>query len=872
MTFDTYNEFQEAVSSEKLLIAFIYPRQSITTWTSIGSNVWTKSVDHVVDNLYQGSTVITKQTSSSVDASNPFFYDITSNTCYYYTTSTLPDDDNLIAEYKLFFSNAPINLSWDLGDTSEEVEYQPRLIKGVGFKSEIGSDQKGISVTGSGNIVLQNNDGHFDSLFDAMIWENKKVEIYSYNRNLAPSLAKIQYKGSIVNKSFNSDKVTFKIQDAIFKLDTKIDMELFDETDGVNESFYGDAKRTIYGKVDGLLCRSIDQVGEGYTLTGTVSGTGASTTVTGSGTSFLTELAQNDEVIINLEEYTVQKVNSDTEFIISDSSGLVSTVSGESITSIPSISNPEFNRDFFVANHAVSQSNTTISSMVQLNRIIVADIEGFEVNDLIKVDGDSFTIFAISGNQIQLNINATSLYSTVSPVIKEPITKIYIDGKQIDIDDLSSITNVTDCSFTLNNKAEFRVTPNILEDDANYTFTAGSRTVVYSGSKELSNVLQERDWIKAEGEADSTYLRIVDIVGTDIRCSETWTGSTASSKKILKRQPSYISDDSPVSITATGKTKDGTSTGILIRTGADVVEDILTGLGLSLDINAASFTEASTDNNMRMSIALPYSISGSAPTARDIINDINQSIFGSLSLTQDLKLSYFINTPERTEAITEINDDDIIKWKFKGKETPSYKRIVGNYKFLDFNNNKEEGNSLIDYTSSHVSDYDISNKIIERDFRVYNEGDATELSQRYIFNNEQTLMELDIEADLRLSDIEIGDRIVVNFARFTNQPAIGDSKRVYLVIGIKKDFNKIDLKLSDLGNLFNRSAVIADNSIRDYQTLKTLINTGNLDNATEQEKEDARIASDELRFSGYITDDNGLITGDDSSKQTNLIN
>lgn len=849
--FNDYDEFKGAVSSEKISLVLIYPRQGVTTFVDQGGNVWKRDVNHVVHKLFSGSTELTVQTSSAVDASNPWFYDITANELYYYTTSTLPDDDNLIAEYVLHFSNAPINLSHDLSDTGEEVEYESRVLTTVGFKSEIGSDQKGISVTGSGTVSLQNNDGHFDSLFNAFIWENKRVEIYSYNRDLLPSQAKLQYKGSIVNKSFNSDKVSFKIQDAIFKLDTKVSMTLFTEEDGVGPAFVGSVKRHVYGKVDGLVCRSTDQVGEGYTLTGTVSGTAASKTITGSGTVFLTEVAMNDTIIINSAEYTVEYVVNDTTIDISDTEGLEATYTAQAMTSVPTVPNPEFNREFFVSDHAISQSNTTVIAMVQLNRVTVADINGFEVGDTIDIGGDVHSIKAISGVTIQLTVNADELYPIGTEVTKQPITNIYIQGKQIDIGDLSSIANSTDCKFTLSNKAEFSITPNKLIDDAQFNFTNGSRTVAYSGdSAALTNLLRERDWIKAESGADVVFMRIVQLVGPFIHCSTAYAGAGVSGSKATTRRPEYITDDSTVSIDCVGKTKDGTPTGEAILTGADVVEDLLIGVGLTEDLDTASFDTASLDNSMRVSISLPYSVSGTAPLVKTIINDINQTVFGSLSLKQDLTLAYFINSCERADTITTISDDDVISRKMKGAETKSYKRVFGSYRFIDFDKTKfEESNSLIDFTSDRITNYDISNKEVDREFRVYETRDAQELTERFVHYNEQTLMELDIVADLRLGDLEIGDKVRVNFARFIAQPSIGDSQRVFSVIGIKKDFNKIELKLSDLGNLYNRSAVFSSNSAADYSAS----------------------TSDERRFTSYFTDDNGLITTYDESKGTNLI-
>ena len=169
MAFTTYDEFKDAVSSEKISLILMYPRKSVSTFTSTGTNTWKKTVSNVVNRLFSGATALLAQTSSAVDATNVWFFDIATNELHYYSTSTLPDDDNLIAEYLLHYSNAPLNLSYDLQDLSEQVAYEPRILKTVGFKSEIGADQKSISITGKGTISLENNDGHFDSFFDDFV-------------------------------------------------------------------------------------------------------------------------------------------------------------------------------------------------------------------------------------------------------------------------------------------------------------------------------------------------------------------------------------------------------------------------------------------------------------------------------------------------------------------------------------------------------------------------------------------------------------------------------------------------------------------------------------------------------------------------------
>ena len=975
-TFTTYTEFSEAVSSEKILLLHIYPRRSINTWTSQGANVWTKSVTNIVDRLFTGSTEVTKQTSSSVDASNPFFYDVTTNTCYYYTTSTSPDDDNLIAEYKLYYSNAPINLTWDLTDnTGEEICYEPRVLSSVGFMSEIGSDQKGISVTGSGNVLLQNNDGHFDSFFQQYTWENKKVEIYSYNRQLDPNLAEIQYRGYITNKSFNLETVNFKIEDELFKTDTVISTDLFTSADGVNDTDIGRSKRVIYGKADNVLCRSTDQYQDGFTLTGTIKGTSGTTTVIGTGTTFLTELSEGDKLKYNDVIITVDYVKSDTLLIVNE---LNTTFNNEACTVQPSIQWYNKNRTFSVANHAIKRTATTISSITSRNRIVVADATGFESGDFISLDTEVKQIRRVSGNTIVLTTNYNTAHTAGESVSKNEIDSVKFgeNGLSIREQDITIDNTASGCNFTITSDAEVNAktflklrnnftfrngiatvwlgTPTeltidtvaqttgslygkyfILEDVDNITtafwfkdsanvgsssylepahgadesvavtltqsdltstevaeiviesilsnldYLQGSSSsnnivlqsrmaqviaapsagdsgfsvarttlgVVNEDDIDLTDYTQPRDYLKEGDSADSDRYEILSVTGSVIQLRKPYEGVNSTSA-IGYKNVEYIGDSTPVYVNAQGKTDDGTPTGNWIETASDVVKDILTDIGLGDFIDTTAFDAASEDAEYRLSVVLPKSFNDDTPSVRDTINDINQTVFGALALKQDMQVGYYISTPKRTDAITKIDDDDVIKWNMKGINTNTYKQCLGSYRHLDYDPTvQESSDSLIDYSSDHISDYDISNKVAENDFNVYDSNHAQELTERFLHYAEQSLMEVTIEGDLRLSSIQMADKVQLRFNRFIDNPITGDAERIFTVTSIKKDFNKVILKLSDLGNLINRSAIISDDATPTFTSS----------------------TADEKRFNNYITDDNGIVTGSEETKGNNLI-
>ena len=836
-------------SSEKVALAFIYPRKPLDTFSYIADNIWKLKVDTFVSNIYINNIPLDMADSEAVTQSKPYYYDIENGEIYYYTESDSPDDDSLVGEFKFFFSNVPLNLAHNLIDGAAEVYFEPRLSSKAGFKSKIGSDQMGISVTGEGSIELDNVDGFFDGLYNKYLWDNKPLEVYSYNRNLPPSEAKLTFKGIITNKSFNTDKLTFKVNDSIHKLDTNLPMNLFESSDGVSDSYIGDVKRVIYGKVEGLLCRSIDQVPEsGIKLTGTVSGNAAANTITGSGTSFLQFVALNDTVSVSGNSYTVERVNSDTEIIISDTDGLLSTFSNEDIYITPSVPSPEFNRDFFIADHPIKQTSSPIATMTQLNRIVLEDASGFENGDIVKIDNDTFTIINISGNQIQINVNADNIYPQGALVTKEPITEYYIKGKAGSISDIVNIENTSEAKFTLSTLAEFRLSKNNLLPEETFDFINGSRIVTYNGTGDLPTLFRERDWIKAEGDIDARFLRIVDIVDNQIRCSEAYQGPTRSNVKVIKRRPDYISNESEVSVNCFGKTDDDTSTGKLIETGADIIKDLITSIGLSHAINTSDFDQASIDNDMRMSLKIPESISSSPPNVRDLINKINQTVFGSLALKQDFTLGYFINSPMLKENVRIIRDDDAIKWKFLGSNNSTYLSVLSNYRFTDYDLSlKSESSKTLRYTSERVKSYDLSTKEVERDFLSFNQDDTQELSERFIFFNEQIYSELEVESDLRLSDVEVGDIVDVRFSRINK--LLDTTTNYFRVIGVTVNYNSTKLILSNFGDLYNKGGRITDDNAPSYS--------------------EASIS--ERTFDGYITDGNGLITGESNTKNNNLI-
>lgn len=855
--FDTYDEYAASLSSEKITLAHVHAFQQVFNFTLDSGNLYKKTVDYFVVGVKRlGSFLTSVDTPAEVDDETKFHYDPKTKQLYLFSNDGDLADEEVILDNRLFFSTHPINLAWDLSnDNASDVEYSPRITKAPGFKSEVGTDQQGVSVTGTGTLTLENIDGALDDLYDTVFFELKLVEIFSTHRDLPPSEAKILYRGFITEKSFTESSVSFKVADTLFKLDQKVPLVALTASDGVSEAFEGEFKRRIYGKFEGLLLRSIDQIGEGFELTGTVDndliGT---TTLTGTGTAFLDELSPEDQIIIQGIEYTVETVDSDTQITISDSDGIQTIFSGATVTAIPEVPWRKKNRQFIIAGHALKQVSTTITSNKELNRFIVDDATGIEEGDILQVGSEAVTVRRVSGNNITSLFNMLGLKSIGTSVVKQPVQKLFIEGQQVVLSDIASINNTaSQADVTISELAEFNITPNrSLPSFVTLDWTNGTRSITTTADVDLQEFIGTRDWIRRSLEADTEYHEILEVKEQEIILRTTYTGTTTSDTGVVRR-PNLIRDDSNISADVLGRTKDNTAFGDLIETGAEVIEDLLAESDLADFIDTASFAAASQDASFRVSIKIPFDISDkTAPTVRSVIDDINKSIFGALVLNNDLQLAYnILDVALPTQTLPRISEDDVIRFRIKGKSSRLFKAAQTLYAFRDFDRIilSDAGKSF-EFTSDFVTKFETSNKTADLSLNVFDFNSARTLTERFVFFNSLSEAVIELEGSLNLASLAMGDQVILDFDRLYKRLGDFTSRlKVGTVIGVDRTGDSIKLKISDLGNLFNRAAVITDDAASDFSAS----------------------SSEDLLIASHITDANGLVDDDEQTTQVNLI-
>lgn len=852
MQFQNRSEFINAASSEKITLAQVNAKARLYVFSGPTMDIYTKQVPYFVDTLQQGDQLLTRVANLSSVTIGTFYYDIEESTLY---VRPLADADpktvELITTYKLFFANKGLTLPHDLEDISQDVFYDGRITNAPGYKHKIGIDQALTSLVGEGTLQLQNTDGGLDGVFDTLIFENQPVTIYSWNPDLKPSESRVIYRGRVTNKTYTSDKVSFKIKDQIFNLLESPNFTQYTAADNVSDSVAGQLKRRVYGRVDGLRCQSTDQIAGGFDLTGTVSAAADSVLLSGTGTQFLTEVRQGDRIVIQTQEFGVEEVLDDTTITLGDQTEFA--FSGRTARLEPERGVAFKNREFLATGHACAEVQHTIVSVPQFNRIQLDSTDGLFAGDFVEFldTGERIEINNVApGNLLVLVQNVVQKPAVGTLAKRQPIQEVYINNRRVSANDFTINNSATGCGLTFTENVEFNLarSKNTAFDA---TFTNGSRTIsVANNELSLADVFSPGDWVKPDGVSYTTFYRIVNVKVNEIDISTTFNDPTTTDTIEIK-SPNYLEDDSIVSVNILGRTVDGTPAGAWISKAAQAERDLIEEIGIT-DYNAASFSQGELDSQQLISMAIPEDFeSKSPPTVKDIVDKLNKSVNSSLTLDNDLKVKFKTLNVFTGEDLPVIRDFDVINWKINTTNGKTYRRAFSRYRFVDVDlGTLEKGNRAIDFTSQFVDRYIDTNKVEEIDVYLYEERDAEISTHRFIYYNRLSVATLTLSTDLRLENAEIGEPVIVDFNRMYKR--YGDEnvrKKIMLIIGKTITGQSTELILSDLGNTFNTSSYITPNDAPDWTT------------ASENQK----------LIYGYITDNQGIVNDEEDTANTHLI-
>lgn len=784
--------------SEKITLVTAEAVERLKLFNASGSN-WTRSVNYFVVGVKE----------NGVDIGSWSFDPLTKMLTI--IGGSDPKTRNLVVVYRFFFSNTPLILPYDL-NSGTEVEWEPYISTIGSIGQQLDDESTGIVLESSSNVSFINTDGRFDEIFDTLIWENQPIKFYSWIPTIPLSEKILLFDGVVESKDFSESKVTFKVKDFVYKLKNQVNLGIFTEDDGdILPSVLGTPKRRIYGQVDNCKMISLDATLEGFPLTGTLSLSLASNTVTGSGTLFLSELSPGDEIVTTFNNQEIklgiESVQSNTSLTIGKASDY--DLVNYSFVNRPKVSYRGRNRTWHIAGHKLRSPSTTISDILGPNIFTVASTLDFFAGDEITVNGIQARIRRISGSKIITESTILPAPSVGSTIQKRPVQSVYFKKRALVYNRDYQITNSTEAFIVLNADAEF----NLFEQRSlgvNVTFTNGSRSVTTTSVVDFRSVLNPRDWIRSSNIAKPDWYEILEVKEREIILRTSFLGSSATEGALFKNVE-YIDEKSLMTVNCLGMEYSG----LWMKTPSDAVRHLILNDAGFAAVNETKFAKAKADCDYILSMVIPGSIGSDPPLIRDVISKINESVFGSLYGDSSQNISYSILNSTKPELSNVIGDDDILSFQIQTNQKIANKVVINYRPYVD--TNSEEDSFLVEqYNSDFVNNLIGINNTIEKTIYIYEADKAKIIAQRIAIFNSLSGATVKIKSKLNLAQVVVNDKLFLSLDRLYKRYGGRDRRKLGTVTGVSRDGYNCEITVSDLSNIYNRVPSIAPNSSLDY--------------------------------------------------------
>lgn len=850
---ETYSEFQNELATEKVGLVAVQAGLRLMGWSSYSGHVYSVPFAHqVIVSIAVDGTEYTASASLDGVVAGSYFHDRQAGYIYVWTAdSSHPNGLYIACVFKFFFANCPIKAPHNLDD-GYEVPWLPLLKTTSQFGVEIdNTNLLGYAIEGSGNITLFNDRDFWASVYDKYVFENQLVQIYSWSSSLPITEAKLIYSGRTTGKQYTNNSVTFSLQDQLSALRSKLNLGLMGDVVGakIPGTLNNAKQRLLFGYVKGHRPTNIDQMLDltGYTLTGTVAVTSGSQTVTGTSTSFLSELSPGDEILMGSDttKYAIQSIASNTSLTITEAyegttrSGLALRITGTQR------GKRYMNRTFLVGGHALKEPTTTVTRVYSLSTFDVADPTDFIAGEPIVINSENLEIERVSGSRITLVLAAANL--SVGDIVTIPsVRNVYINNRLL--------TNIDDYTYDaetaileLDPLAEFSVAPT-RSLTGTLAYTSSSRTVTGT-STFFKKELASGDWIRRANESDWFEILSVDSdTQVTLRTASTYTSTGASYNK----QPDiYLESRSVLSCDVLGATEDGTTTGTFLNDAPRIVKYLLSQVGMSDLLDTDSFDEVDEVTTPYLGFVVPARMNDTdVPTVRDIINTVNQSVFGTLFQTQEFLLAYSILTPRRPSSMIIFRQGELLDWSIKSDSSNLTSTVKVEYLTKEYDVESGAPSTQVATNDSELLE-NFTDIRREKTFSTYlvDSEDAERYTKRWTFILETPNSTLNFSTGMRASRLEIAESVHVQHEKFYERYGSALARRVGMVSALKRDASRSSLEMDDVGGAFSRVATIADDDTSEWS------------DATDDEK----------FINGFITDEYGMIDNDPETFGINLI-
>lgn len=850
MSISTYAQFQAQSSSQKVGLVRLEAAKRLIGFSLYSGAVYSVSGFDFEDLLAVSveGTALTSVGSVGAIVAGSYYHDRTNQTLYVQASdSSNPNGLFLWIRFSLFFSSSGVIAPKDLG-SGADVFWRPLLESTSDFGVELDNqNQIGVAIEGSGSIVLKMDRSFWAPIYDKYYFENQRCFIYSWSPTLPITEAKLIYRGRIQGKSWDRDSLKFSLKDFLNELRAPIELARIGDYPGarVPEKLEKAFQRRIYGYVYGHRPTNIDQELDGYPLTGTFSISTTGTDLTGSGTAFLSELSPGDEILLNGDEEAVSvvSISSDTAATVSDAyTG--NPKSGVTALIRPSHPKRYMNRTHLIAGHELTEFEATITAAEAFNYFDVDSSDGFRAGDAITVGSEVSEIDRVVGNRIFLSLFLTAVPTVGATVTRDCVSNVRI-GKRLLQKTRDYTYDAETAEITLTPLAEFYVAPATLVGGS-ISFTNTSRSITGTA---LKAQLKPGDWVRANGQA--TYFEILSVdsdTAATLRTAATYTTSTTA---YMKRPEVYAEGESVLSCDVVGLSDTGQSTGTLLYSAPEIVQDILERAGLTDFLNAQTFTDAAELSRERLGLVIPDVYEAdSAPKVRDVINSINKSVFGSLVQNEDFELEYSVLHPSRSDSLTRLDESDILKLTIESNSDRIVGTSVVEYRRKEFDYLSDDESFLIASKLSKAGTYLAGS---DKEFRtktlLVDDTAAQIMANRWALIFEVSSSVVSVSTKMQLARAQIGERVEISHPELYERAGTAIKKKIAAVSAAKRSIHSSSVKLDDLANTFSRCGVVTDSAASDYAS------------ATDAEK----------LLNGYITDDYGMIDDDPETVGVHLI-
>lgn len=846
-----YSDFQNMPSSEKVTLAILEASKRLMGWELDSGSVYklTGFSHTVITSLEDSGSAYTEAGSVGELAASKYYLDRENQTLYVQATGSVnPNSRFLVVTIKLFFANVPIALPYDL-DSGFSVFWEPMVDATSEFGVEIDTvNQTSESIEGSGSLTLTNDHDFWPNHFDRLSFENQRCQLYSYHRDLDPTDAHLIFKGRVERKNYSREKIVFQLKDQFSELRATIGLETIGSLNERTGTDLEKAKqRMILGRVFSHIPTNIDQVIDGYPMTGTVSISFGDTALVGTDTEFRSELSPNDQIVLDGKSYSVAEITDDENLTLSQSYEGSINLSDVEASFIPDQPKRFINRIFKVAGHAVRQPETETQGGSSISALYVGDTADIYAGDIIYIgefgSGETALVEAVYPPfYIRLATSLATVPTVGTSVHRPAIQNVRIDDVKL-VYERDYEFDPDMAVLTLLDTAEENASP-IYQHREDMEFTNGSRTVTGLG---FQGVINAGYMVGIVGNASFFEVMSVDSdTQLTLRVPADFTDTDTGRYKSLV----YDHSTSVLTLDALGRTDDGTSTGNLLKTAPSISKALIEDAGLGSEIDEDSFDAAEEIAYQHIGMVIPENYSDTtSPTYREVMNAVNKSVFGAVVQNGSFQFSYEVLQPSKPSGAVKFSEADLLTFSLNSLADNAVKTVFLEYRPREYDYViKDRILETAEKTSNNAQYVLKTERTRTIKSHLVDSTDAQIMTNRWSFLLSSATGRLSFTTKLQGFTLEVGDIIEIEHRKFFQRYGGSGQRKLLLVESVKRSGSTVKIEATDLSNTFNRVACINEN-VPEWA------------DATEDEK----------LYGGYISDEFGLIDNDPESFETNLI-